>query len=238
MFEIGSSLREARVRKGLDVPAAERETKIRAKYLRALEEETFDLLPSQAYVRGFLRSYADFLGLDGNLFVDEYTSRFWVDEEQGSRRARRIRIREQHHRRAERNMLMLTLGGIAAVTALVIAAWNFGGGGGADESLIPNLRRAQPHRIAPNLATLVVKAVDGASLLEVRKGWATGDVLYHGTLERAESQRFVGRRIWLNVGSPENLLVTLNGQPASLGSGCPQVVMVTPKQVTSTATCR
>jgi hypothetical protein len=237
MFEIGSSLREARVRKGLDIPAAERETKIRSKYLRALEDENFDVLPSQAYVRGFLRSYADFLELDGNLFVDEYTSRFWVDEEQGSRRARRIRIREEHHRRAERNMLILTLGGIAVVTALVIAAWNYGSGGGTPVAEIPNLHPARAQGTLPHLANFVVKAQAGASLLQVRRNSAQGGVLFSGTLERNESQRFVGKRIWLNVGSPENLLVTLNGQPASLGSGCPQVVMVTPKQVTSTATC-
>ncbi len=65
--------------------------------------------PEPGVRHGFLRSYADFLGLDGRLFVDEYTSRFWVDEEQGSRRARRIRIREQHHRRAERNMVVFTV---------------------------------------------------------------------------------------------------------------------------------
>ncbi|MGH3142456.1 MAG: helix-turn-helix domain-containing protein, partial [Gaiellales bacterium] len=101
MFEIGPSLREARLHKGVEIPDAERATKIRAKYLRALETESFDVLPGQAYIKSFLRSYADYLGLDGQLFVDEYTSRFWVDEESGPVRTRRIRIRERHHRRAE-----------------------------------------------------------------------------------------------------------------------------------------
>ena len=128
MFEIGPSLREARLHKGVEIPDAERATKIRAKYLRALETESFDVLPGQAYIKSFLRSYADYLGLDGQLLVDEYTSRFWVDEEAGPVRTRRIRIRERHHRRAERRMVMLTVIGIAVVTALVIAAWNYGGG--------------------------------------------------------------------------------------------------------------
>jgi cytoskeleton protein RodZ len=70
VFEIGSSLREARIRQGIDFPALEQGTKIRAKYLRALEDERFELLPAHTYVKGFLRSYADFLGLDGNLYVD------------------------------------------------------------------------------------------------------------------------------------------------------------------------
>ncbi len=235
MFEIGSSLREARVRQDLDIADVERLTMIRGKYLRALEDENFDVLPGQSYVCGFLRTYAEFLGLDGHLFVDEYTSRFWVDEEQGTKRARRIRVREQHHRRAERNMVVLTLVGIAAVTALVIAAWNYGGG--AAEPKIPNLTPASTQTPARNTAVVTIRAVNGSSLVEVRRGWATGDVLFQGTIERKESQRFTAKRLWLHVGNPENLVLKVDGQVASLGSGCPQVVMVTRTQVTSKATC-
>ena len=237
MFEIGPSLREARVRKGLEIPDAERATRIRGKYLRALEEESFDVLPSQAYIKGFLRSYADFLDLDGRLFVDEYTSRFWVDEEPGTTRSRRIRIREQSHKRAERNMVLFTIVAIGVVTALVIAAWNYGGGSTAEPS-IPNLSPAAAQRATSNTAVFTVRAARGSSLLEVRRGWATGKVLFHGTLERGETQRFASKRLWLNVGSPENLRIKLDGQPASLGTGCPQVVMVTKTQVTSKSTCR
>ena len=82
MFEIGNSLREARLRQQLDFPEIEQATKIRAKYLRALEDEQFELLPAQTYVKGFLRSYAEYLGLDGQLYVDEYNSRFVVGEEE------------------------------------------------------------------------------------------------------------------------------------------------------------
>jgi Helix-turn-helix domain len=236
MFEIGSSLREARLRKGIEIPDAERGTKIRSKYLRALETESFDVLPGQAYIKSFLRSYADYLDLDGQLFVDEYTSRFWIDEESGPIRSRRIRIREKHHKRAERRMVLLTVVGIAVVTALVIAAWNYGGGGTA-ETKIPNLAPASRPHVQTNQAVFVTRAVLGASLLETRKGGPTGRVLFQGTLEKGESQRFVAKRLWLNVGSPENLVVTLGGRPATLGRGCPQVVTVTRKQVTSKSSC-
>jgi hypothetical protein len=238
VFEIGSSLREARLRKGLDFLEVERATKIRAKYLRALEQERFDLLPSQTYVRGFLRSYADFLGLDGRLFVDEYTSRFWIDEEGGQRRARRVRVREQRQRRAERTMVLLALGALAAVSALVIAAWNFGGGGGGGAAAPDPPAPAQARPGAARAAHLVVRALRGSSLLEVRRGGPSGPVLYTGTLERGEAQRFLEKRLWLHVGTPENLQVSLNGQPADLGRRCPQVVVVTPRQVTSAASCR
>ena len=87
MFEIGNSLREARTRKGLDFPELEQGTKIRAKYLRALEDEAFETLPSATYVKGFLRTYADYLGLDGQLYVDEYNVRYGV-RRRGARAAR------------------------------------------------------------------------------------------------------------------------------------------------------
>ena len=237
MFEIGTSLREARLRKGIEIPDAERGTKIRAKYLRALETESFDILPGQAYIKSFLRAYADYLDLDGQLFVDEYTSRFWIDEEPRALRTRRIRIREHHHKRAERRMVLLTVVGIAVVTALVIAAWNYGGGGPAATEFPPNLTPAARPNVPKNQAVFVVRAVDGASLLESRKGGATGEVLFQGTLEKGETQRFVAKRLWFNVGSPENLRVTLGGKPSALGRGCPQVVTVTRRQVTSKSSC-
>jgi len=74
VFEIGNSLREARERQGLGYPEIELATKIRAKYIRALEEEDFTSIPGDAYIRGFLRTYAEYLGLDGDVYVDEYAS--------------------------------------------------------------------------------------------------------------------------------------------------------------------
>ena len=71
MFEIGNSLREARERQGLGYPEIELATKIRAKYIHALEDEQFEMLPAHTYVKGFLRTYAEYLGLDGQLYVDD-----------------------------------------------------------------------------------------------------------------------------------------------------------------------
>src|SRR5438132_2210843 len=75
MPEIGETLRDARMRARIDISEIEAETKIRAKYLRALENEEWDLLPGPTYVKSFLRTYADALGLDGKLLVDEYKLR-------------------------------------------------------------------------------------------------------------------------------------------------------------------
>src|SRR5437764_13056903 len=72
MPEIGESLREARMRARIDVSEIEGKTKIRAKYLRALENEEWGLLPGPTFVKSFLRTYAEALGLDGKALVEEY----------------------------------------------------------------------------------------------------------------------------------------------------------------------
>ncbi|HEX5307841.1 MAG TPA: helix-turn-helix transcriptional regulator [Solirubrobacteraceae bacterium] len=72
MAEIGATLRETRMRARIDVSEIEAQTKIRAKYLRALENEEWDLLPGPTFVRSFLRTYAQALGLDDKALVDEY----------------------------------------------------------------------------------------------------------------------------------------------------------------------
>jgi hypothetical protein len=75
MPDIGESLREARMRARVDISEIESQTKIRAKYLRALENEEWDLLPGPTYVKSFLRTYAEALDLDAKLLVDEYKLR-------------------------------------------------------------------------------------------------------------------------------------------------------------------
>ncbi|HYB24685.1 MAG TPA: helix-turn-helix domain-containing protein [Solirubrobacteraceae bacterium] len=72
MPEIGATLREARMRERIDVSEIEAKTKIRAKYLRALENEEWSLLPGPTFVKSFLRTYAQALGLDGKALVEEY----------------------------------------------------------------------------------------------------------------------------------------------------------------------
>jgi len=76
MADIGTTLREARIRARIDISEVEARTKIRAKYLRAIENEEWDLLPGPVYVKSFLRTYGDFLGLDSRLLVDEYKRRY------------------------------------------------------------------------------------------------------------------------------------------------------------------
>ena len=213
MFEIGNSLREARLRQGLDFPQLEQATKIRGKYLRALEEEDFDLLPAQTYVRGFLRTYAEFLGLDGQLYVDEYNSRYVVDED--LLRPRRVSPRARQQRRVESRVVVLALLGIVAVTALVLLAWRYTGGNGT--TILPTITGSTVTGAEPATPPLLsIRAVRGPSFVRIRVGSSTGKVLFAGTLARGDVQRFWRRRVWLQIATPRNVRVVVNGKTVPL----------------------
>lgn len=69
---IGRALRTARVRQGKSLDEASRDTRVRSDYLDALEREEFDRLKGDVYVRGFLRSYARYLGLSPDKVIAAY----------------------------------------------------------------------------------------------------------------------------------------------------------------------
>lgn len=81
MDRIGDILRQARENKGITLQQASEATKISIRYLKALEDEAYQVLPARVYVIGFLRSYAAFLGLDGNSLVEQFKSHQRVAEE-------------------------------------------------------------------------------------------------------------------------------------------------------------
>ena len=236
MFEIGTSLREARLRQGLDFPEIEQGTKIRAKYLRALEDEQFDVLPAQTYVKGFLRSYAEYLGLDGQLYVDEYNSRFVVGEEEQPSRPRRS-APPARGVQVQSRVVLLTLLGIAAVTALVIVAWTRGepqkvppvGLGNTTATHTPQ-SPAKP-ATPVNSVRLIVRAKHGPCWLSVHRGSATGSIMYQGTLEQGQDQIFTARRLWITLDRPENLLMILNGRTRLLPVGGVKTLIVTPRSI-------
>jgi len=72
---VGATLREARNRRKIDLSEVEAATKIRVRYLRAIENEEWDLLPGDAYARGFVRTYASYLGLDAERLAEQQRRR-------------------------------------------------------------------------------------------------------------------------------------------------------------------
>jgi len=64
MKTVGSILKEARIAKNLTLEDVEKVTKIRAKFLDAIEQDAYHLLPSPIYAKGFVKNYGEYLGLD------------------------------------------------------------------------------------------------------------------------------------------------------------------------------
>jgi hypothetical protein len=162
------------MRARIDISELEAETKIRAKYLRALENEEFDLLPGPTYVKSFLRSYAEALGLDGRMLVEEYKLRHerLSDHELQPITPRSSRERQRRTRRppgAGRDVLVAAV--VLAIVGGLIALGQVGGGGGDDGSAAPptqstttptsrptKRKAAPPKPRAPQRVTLTLAA--------------------------------------------------------------------------------
>ena len=241
MFEIGNSLREARLRQGLEFVEVEQATKIRGKYLRALEDEQFDILPGQTYVKGFLRTYAEYLGLDGQLYVDEYNSRYIPGDEETPLRAQN-KSTVGRNPRVESSVVLVALGAIGILTALVVLAWRFGSD--PPETAIPNLgsqppaetRARKPARRAARpaapIARLTITGALGDSWVEVHQRTAAGRELYRGTLEAGSTIRFAQRRMHVVMGRPGNLRLKVNGRVVEVpGRGNSTAVVITARRV-------
>jgi hypothetical protein len=227
LFEIGNSLREARVRRGVDFAQAELATKIRGKYLRALEDEQFELLPAETYVKGFLRTYAEYLGLDGQLYVDEYNSRFVTGEEHEPRARRAAARPQRRHRRLETNVVLIALAAIAILTVIVISAWKAGSGGKSPQTPAKAAPPARPHVAEP---LLEITALRGATHVTAHKGTTVrGAIAYDGTIQKGDAPIALrGRRFWLFIDAPENLAIRVRGHLVHVSGLRPRTIVVTP----------
>ena len=135
---IGETLREARMRQRLDIADVEDRTKIRAKYLRALENEEFGMLPGPTFVKTFLRTYAEMLGLDPHVLVEEYRAGFERDDEiEQPLGPPAVAGRDRRHgpRMGAGSVVLLVLVGIVAVLVAIGLASD--DNGGADQAAAP-----------------------------------------------------------------------------------------------------
>jgi cytoskeleton protein RodZ len=210
MPEIGATLREARMRARIDVSEIEAQTKIRAKYLRALENEEWSLLPGPTFVKSFLRTYAQALGLDGKALVEEYR----LSHERAGDQFEPIVAPSGRRQRPQRSGP--SRGYVAAVSAigviivvLIVALASGGGGGGTHRAATTtgSSRRTRARHPAGAARTTVAQIV----ALSLK---ATGEVYVclldeHGrklvpgtTLQTGESTgTFHARHFYLTLGN-------------------------------------
>ena len=226
MFEIGGSLREARLKRNLTPADGQKAIRIRDRYLQALEEERWELLPGDAYVKGFLRTYADYLGLDGNLYVEEYNSRFAHPDEPQL-------VPERFARSGSRFGgvgFLRPLVVVAVIVAIVagLAAWQLSSSSGGRQGTPPTSsvatttsshhttpKKKHQKEVAPALpSSALVVASRGNSWLWVRSGSAGGPTVYEGTLLQGKRLPVSLKKgpVWIRIGDPPSIDLRLGGK--------------------------
>ena len=223
MFEIGGSLREARLKRGLTPADVQKAIRIRDRYLQALEEERWELLPGDAYVKGFLRTYADYLGLDGSLYVEEYNSRFSQPDEPQL-------VPQRFERRGGRAggvgfLRPLVIIGLIVAVVAAVAAWQLSGSSSPKQSTPPTTttptttaahttpkKHVKKHVAVALPSQAVVVASRGNAWLWVRSG-ANGPTVYQGTLLQGKTLpvNLKNGPVWIRIGAP-NVDIRLGGR--------------------------
>src|SRR6201992_3653979 len=159
MEQSGARLREARMRGKIDINQVESDTKIRAKYLRAMENEEWSLLPGDIYAKTFLRTYADYLGLDSREVLDDYRRQYERPTDHDLRPLTSGRERDRRHGVGRRQPPQPRGGGgfrvppwglVVIVLAIVgVALWivgSVGGGNGGSTTTSTSTSTSKHHK--------------------------------------------------------------------------------------------
>lgn len=264
MFEIGTTLRDARVRRDISLQQAEDDTKIRVKYIQAMENEDFDILPAGTYVKGFLRTYAEYLDLDAQLLIDEYNDRFGNGEHrehiiQPPPRTAKAETAPKARRKHQTNYILVAI--LAVVIIAVLAYLGWGNASSQQPTLVttteteattPAATATTPAETAPRpavtptqtqaaLQSIIFSATSSDVWIEVHLGSADGETLWQETLPAGESKTleqkdFKGQtKFWLKLGKLEGLNVSVNGQPQKLGDNVSDIYIITASGMTRQA---
>jgi len=226
---IGDTLREARMRQKIDITEIEAKTKIRAKYLRAMENEEFDLLPGSTFAKSFLRTYAEALGLDAHRLVEEYRAQYEPRDEgdlpplagQAGRRPGRDR---RQQRRPPRRAAAIAAVLVAVVVVLfVVGVFSNGNGNNESASSSPtqttkskkkkhkstSKSTSKPRRVVLKIAPSV------PTYMCIDRGQGTTPV-YQGIT--SQTQTFKGHHVRVNLGKT-SVTITANGKHVPLAVG-------------------
>jgi hypothetical protein len=221
---LGATLRETRNRRKLGLSEVEAAIKIRIRFLRAMENEEWDALPGGAYTRSFIRTYANYLGLDGERLAEDF--RHESGAPAGERVPKRVEpvpaaVKDRKPRVPARLVLVLvSLGLLALLIGIGLAGSNGGDGGGSGKgapAATEGRESAQTEKPKPAPAPGV--AVSLAATAEVwvcllgadEKPLIEGEILEEG----AEAGPFRSRGYELALGNG-SVRLTIDGEPAPI----------------------
>jgi cytoskeletal protein RodZ len=253
MIDIGTTLRDARKRQGLELPECELQTRIRTRYLIALEEERFDVLPEPAYARGFLRSYATFLGIDARVLVEEFDDRMGgppgggeppippSDPPQRRLPLPGAAVRKRGGMRNKGAIAWLVVG---AFGALLVALW-VGAAYRERPSPIttpavssPAAATTTPPVKGFSIAGVPTGATQAALVLQmqgspgtgsrvtVRAGSGTGKMLFSQGIPAGATRQIVSSgSVWLTFDASTGVGLNVNGRPVEIPGGISRLVI-------------
>lgn len=225
MTPIGEVLRASRESRGVSLEEASASTKIRMTYLTALEEERFDVVGGSVYVKGFLRSYATYLGLDPEPLVAAYREREASVppplEPLSAARATRL---------GRRGPSWLGVGIVCAAVLLVFAVIGLMNRQPVSTATPPT----SSHDAQSSTTTLppatTAPAVRGVSIVlrYTAPSWtevtADGRVIFEGTVYAGEERSFTGvSDIGLVLGYPPGVTLVVNGKDLGVAGSASQV---------------
>jgi len=233
MPSIGETLREARMRQRLDIADVEDRTKIRAKYLRALENEEFGMLPGPTFVKTFLRTYAEMLGLDPHVLVEEYRAGFEREDEiEQPLGPPAVAGRDRRHRpRVSPGSVVLLA--LVVVVAALVAIGLASDDGDEEQASAPETTASETKATAPaeqpaRPRRVILRVTPTTPTYICVDHGAGTPVVFEDTIESAEA--FRGKRVRVNLGK-RDVELRMNGKPVEITpSGDPVGFVFTPRR--------
>ncbi|MCE5287057.1 MAG: DUF4115 domain-containing protein [Pelosinus sp.] len=226
MQTVGELLRSEREKKGLSIKDIEIGTSIRSLYIKAIEENDFKVIPGEVYLKGFIRNYASYLGLDAQSVIEVYRqnqNQEMPEEAVEAEKKTSAGTRKAEERRERSASKNTGFGRIAAIFLIVIAAgaafWWLSTGQTPNQvketTPAPTLPApSQPEKAAPQVQTktVVVTAKFTANCWTLVM--ADGKEVYQGTAKTGENMTWEAEKnIVLKAGNASAIDLTYNGQP-------------------------
>jgi cytoskeleton protein RodZ len=223
LSNIGEELRSAREAQGRTIQEASAATRIRPSYLEAIEGERFDELGGNVYAKGFIRSYAGYLGVDPAPLLEVYRSGEPPEAPVFERAPRALSggLAVERRRRGRSNWLLV---GIVFLSIVLVASlWSLLKP--ASSASQTTLNATPPPTAAPTTAaaaptTTIAPKPQGVTLVlnYVGASWTKvttdGKTSFQGVGATSTTKTFKGKRtIDLTLGAPSQVKVTFNGKP-------------------------
>ncbi len=225
---IGKILQKARSKKGISVSQAHAATKINSEYIEALESERFELIPSPTYVRGFLKMYGEFLGVDYKSLISEYTIRYGGAAKKIKKSGEKVeRLKTLN---SGRSSLKLSSPGIFVIICLVVLICAFFiklvfFSGRSEDQYYKDVTSPMPAqyldiKTASVKLPVIVSRGDAQHEVEVTASedvwiavWLDGKEFPAGILSAGQGEKWLGGKIHLKIGNAGGLKVKVDGKP-------------------------